>query len=90
MSTPEVLETLAVADWSGPFTPDVQARAVDALEAGRVLVLPRLEFHFDPCETGFLDPSVAGGDRKNISLDPAPPPATPRRWSRPRPSGWRR
>ena len=70
MSTPEVLETLAVADWSGPFTPDVQARAVDALEAGRVLVLPRLEFHFDPCETGFLDPSVAGGDRKNISLDP--------------------
>jgi hypothetical protein len=70
MSTPEVLETLAVADWSGPFAPDVQARAVDALEAGKVLLLPRLEFHFDPCETGFLDPSVAGGDRKNISLDP--------------------
>ncbi len=70
MSMPQVLETLAVADWSGPFAPDVQARAVDALEAGKVLLLPRLEFHFDPCETGFLDPSVAGGDRKNISLDP--------------------
>jgi hypothetical protein len=70
MSTPDVLETLAVADWSGPFSPDTQARAADALEAGKVVVLPGLEFDVDLCEIGFLDPSVAGGDRKNISLDP--------------------
>jgi hypothetical protein len=70
MSTSDVLETLAVADWSGPFSPEVQARAADALEAGKVVVLPGLEFDVDPCETPFLDPSVAGGDRKNISLDP--------------------
>ena len=70
MSAPEVLETLAVHDWSGPFPADVQARAAEALEAGKVVVLPGLEFHVDPCETGFLDPSVSGGDRKNISLDP--------------------
>jgi hypothetical protein len=70
MNMTDVLETLAVADWSGPFEAEVQARAADTLEAGRVLVLPRLEFRIDPCETGFLDPSVAGGDRKNISMDP--------------------
>jgi hypothetical protein len=70
MSTSDVLETIAVADWSGPFSPEAQARAAAALEAGRVVVLPKLEFRIDPCETGFLDPSVAGGDRKNISLEP--------------------
>ncbi|HLK25942.1 MAG TPA: Kdo hydroxylase family protein [Caulobacteraceae bacterium] len=70
MPAPDVLETLDVTDWSGPFPPELRERATAALESGRVVVLPRLEFRIDPCETGFLDPSVAGADRKNISLDP--------------------
>ncbi len=70
MTSADVLEDLPIADWRGPFPPEVGARALDALEAGRVLVLPGLAFELEPAETGFLDPSIAAGDRKNISLDP--------------------
>jgi hypothetical protein len=70
MTPADVLEELPISDWTGPFSPEVRARALDALEAGRVLVLPGLEFRLEPSETGFLDPSIAAGQRKNISLDP--------------------
>ncbi len=70
MTPADVLEDLPISDWDGPFSPELSARAVDALEAGRVLILPRLEFRLQPSETGFLDPSIAVADRKNISLDP--------------------
>jgi hypothetical protein len=66
----EVLEELPLTDWNGPFAPALRARALDALEAGRVVVAPGLEFRLEPCETGFLDPTITAGDRKNISLDP--------------------
>jgi hypothetical protein len=49
----------------------VQGRAAEALEAGRVLFLPRLEFALEPGERAFLSASVLDGTRKNISLDPA-------------------
>jgi len=70
MTTEDVLEDLPIADWAGPISPEMSARALDALEAGRVVLLPRLEFRLEPSETGFLDPSIAAADRKNISLDP--------------------
>jgi hypothetical protein len=70
MSDAAVIEELPVAEWTGPVPAALAARAIDALEAGKVLVLPKLEFVLKPSETGFLDPSVAAGDRKNISLDP--------------------
>ncbi len=65
-----VLEELPIADWGGAYPAALQDRAVDALESGRVLILPKLEFRLEPSEAGFLDPSIAAGDRKNISLDP--------------------
>ena len=70
MTTSDVLEDLPISDWTGPFSDQDRQRAIDALEAGRVVVLPRLEFRLDGSETGFLDPAIAAGDRKNISLDP--------------------
>jgi hypothetical protein len=70
MTPADVLEELPISDWAGPFSPELSARALDALEAGRVVMLPRLEFRLEPSETGFLDPSIAAADRKNISLDP--------------------
>jgi hypothetical protein len=70
MIAADVLEELPISDWAGPFSPELGARALDALEAGRVLIMPRLEFRLEPSEAGFLDPSIAAGDRKNISLDP--------------------
>ena len=70
MTADEVLETLPVSGWDGPFPPDLQRRATEALEAGRVLVLPALRFTVAAAEQRFLNPASLGGSRKNISLDP--------------------
>jgi hypothetical protein len=70
MTADEVLETLPTTDWQGPFVPALQRHAVDALESGRVLVLPALRFAMAATEQRFLDAGSLGGSRKNISLDP--------------------
>jgi hypothetical protein len=70
MTSDEALETLPITDWQGPFVPVLQRHAVDALESGRVLVLPALRFVVADKEQRFLDAESLGGSRKNISLDP--------------------
>jgi hypothetical protein len=70
MDATEVLEELPIREWHGPFAPEVCQRAMRALEDGRVLVLPQLPFHTEPDEARFLSADAAGGERKNISLDP--------------------
>jgi hypothetical protein len=70
MTADEVLEELPIAAWRGPFEPGVQRRAVDALEGGRVLLLPGLPFAIAPDETRLLDPATLGEHGKNVSLDP--------------------
>ncbi len=71
MDATKVLEELPIRDWHGPFAPELCRRAVRALEEGRVLVLPQLPFRTEPEEAVFLSADAAGGERKNISLDPA-------------------
>jgi hypothetical protein len=66
-----VLEMLPVERWAGPFGPDLQRRAVDALEAGRVLFFPRLAFDLDEAERALLAAATADGRSKNVSFDPA-------------------
>jgi len=56
--------------WSGPFPAEMRHRAVDALEAGLVLFFPRLPFLLDEKEQPLLNPAVADGKAKNVSLDP--------------------
>jgi hypothetical protein len=70
MTADEVLERLAVDTWRGPFEPVIQARAAEALEDGKVLVLPDLPFAIAPDETRLLDPTTLGEHGKNVSLDP--------------------
>lgn len=70
MQRADVLEELPLATWAGPFSLQDRARAVDALESGRVVFLPNLAFTLAEDERLFLDPAIAAGDRKNISLDP--------------------
>jgi 3-deoxy-D-manno-oct-2-ulosonic acid (Kdo) hydroxylase len=65
-----VLETLDIASWSGPFTPELQATACAALERGQVLFFPRLPFAFRADEQDLLSPMLSDGKAKNISLDP--------------------
>jgi 3-deoxy-D-manno-oct-2-ulosonic acid (Kdo) hydroxylase len=71
MDPRDVIEPLPTAVWHGPFDPALQSRAVDALEAGRVLLLADLPFRPLPDESPLLSPTVMGSERKNISFDPA-------------------
>ncbi len=70
MQASDVIEGLPITDWQGPFAPPVQTQALDALEAGRVL-MARLPFHLAPDETFLLSPAVMGSERKNMSFDAA-------------------
>jgi 3-deoxy-D-manno-oct-2-ulosonic acid (Kdo) hydroxylase len=70
MTEDEALETLPITGWQGSFVPALQRHAIDALESGRVLVLPSLRFVVAQEERRFLDAESLGGSRKNISLDP--------------------
>ena len=64
-----MLESLPIADWTGPYDAEVKARAVAALEQGAVLFFPQLPFVLKDDEKPFLDARVADGKAKNISLD---------------------
>ncbi len=70
MEASDVIERLPIADWHGPFEPALRTHAVDALEAGHVLVA-RLPFHLLADEKFLLSPAVMGSERKNISFDTA-------------------
>jgi 3-deoxy-D-manno-oct-2-ulosonic acid (Kdo) hydroxylase len=63
--------TLPVSEWRIPPSQEIQARALPALEAGTVLVFPRLSFPLLPGEQSFLTESSLSGTRKNVSYDPA-------------------
>ena len=68
------VEILPVGAWSGPFDPILRRRAVGELEAGRVLLIPKLEFLLSPAERASVDAAVetaAGDGGKNVSFDPA-------------------
>ena len=71
MRASDVVEDIVLTGWSEPVPPAAQARAIAALEGGRVLVLPGLAFALDDAERGALDPGRLAADRKNISYDPA-------------------
>ncbi len=70
MNARDVVESFDSAGWSGPFAPADQARAIDALEDGKVLFFPNLAFAVEPNETAYLNPASGNASRKNISFDP--------------------
>src|ERR1700750_1366413 len=68
----EVSEVLRLTSWNdGAVELNRQGRAIAALEAGRVLVLPELAFSVQFDEARLMTAAAAGGDRKNISFDPS-------------------
>lgn len=69
MTLDQVLEHVPVCEWHGPFDASLCRHAIEALESGKVLVLP-LGFPVREAERRFLDPASMAGARKNISLDP--------------------
>ncbi len=70
MDRRDVIAQLPITEWHGPFDAALRTQAIDALEAGRVLMLPQLPFQVVADETFLLAPRIMGSERKNISLDP--------------------
>ncbi|MGH7066612.1 MAG: Kdo hydroxylase family protein [Acetobacteraceae bacterium] len=71
MTRDDVLEVLGVTAWDAPLDAEQSARAVTALESGRVLFFPFLPFALQPDEQRFLTIEALAPGRKNISFDPA-------------------
>ena len=71
MQISDVIQTLDVSGWTGPFDSADQSRAVASLEAGKVLYFPHLAFEIRPEEQGFLAAETGNAARKNVSLDPS-------------------
>ncbi len=67
----DVLETLNIGTWTGPFGDAERSAAIGALENGRVLLFPALPFVLRAEEMSLLTPSLSSGRAKNISLDPS-------------------
>src|SRR5256885_7524166 len=67
MST-SLLEELKLDTWNPVLSAAAQAVATDALEAGRILYLPRLGFALLPHEQRFLSAEWSDGETKNINL----------------------
>lgn len=67
----DVLHRIDLDSWSGPFAADVQLRAGEALENGKVLFLPRLAFLLCDSERSLLTPTVSNGKSKNVNLRPS-------------------
>jgi hypothetical protein len=66
----DVVEKFAATSWDGPFDTATQARALAALESGRLIFLPQLAFRVRDEERSLLAATAGGAARKNISLEP--------------------
>src|SRR5581483_5409701 len=66
-----LVEFLSIRSWQPDCSVEEQLRALDAIENGNVVYLPKLAFDLLPGEQRFLDPAISDGRAKNISYDPA-------------------
>jgi 3-deoxy-D-manno-oct-2-ulosonic acid (Kdo) hydroxylase len=66
----EVLEPLDITSWQGAFSPEIVARATDALETGKLLYAPQLPFELSGAERRFLSTDCLDGKSKNVSFRP--------------------
>jgi len=64
----DVLYTMPVAEWRGPFADSVRDEAAARLEQGCVLFFPTLAFPLHDEERALLTPDVSDGRAKNVSL----------------------
>jgi hypothetical protein len=62
--------SFSITDWHQSCAPELQQRATEAIESGKVLLFPQLRFPFAEGERHLLSPTAAGG-AKNVSFDPA-------------------
>ena len=65
-----LLEVLDIASWQERFSPEMAAKAADALETGKLLYAPRLPFELSQSERRFLSTDYLDGKSKNVSFRP--------------------
>lgn len=63
------IETLEISHWNDGFTPELQTKAINALESGKVVYMPNLAFDLLAHEKILLSPEVCSGSRKNVCYD---------------------
>jgi hypothetical protein len=63
------IASFPLTDWQAAVTPELQARAIDALEAGAALWFPAMPFVLGDAERQVMVSGIEG-DAKNVSLDP--------------------
>jgi len=66
----EILEPLDITSWKGPFSPEIVAKAADAMETGKMLYAPQLPFELSAAERQFLSPDCLDGKSKSVSFRP--------------------
>lgn len=64
------LESLDIGSWEDRIPVDMQNRAAEALENGKILFLPALAFTMSKQELQLLSPAKTDPKSKNISYDP--------------------
>lgn len=65
-----VLVPLDIICWQGAFSPEIAAKAADALEGGKLLYAPHLCFELSAAERRFLSPEYVDGESKNVCWRP--------------------
>ena len=66
----DVIETVDATSWEGPFAGKT-GLLVDALEDGKVIFFPHLNFTLSETEAKFLSPACADPTAKNVSFNAA-------------------
>lgn len=65
----DVINTLDITDWHQDFNIDLQTQAIETVERGKLLYLPKLNFVLQSQEKRFLSATYTNPKNKNISFD---------------------
>jgi hypothetical protein len=66
----DVLKTIAVNNWHNELNNETSQEAIQALEHGKIIFLPQLNFTLSADENRLLSPAFTAPKRKNISFNP--------------------
>lgn len=64
-----MIERIAVSSWHDAIDSATQLQAIEALESGRVVLLPNLDFAMHGNEQRFLSPDIVSPNSKNIRFN---------------------
>jgi hypothetical protein len=66
----DILKNIAVDNWHGEINNETAQEAINALEHGKIVFLPQLNFALSTDESNLLSPALTDPKRKNISFNP--------------------